>query len=61
MFRYRGTDYVALTRTYSNNGRTYQRRVIIDRSNRISCSATDDNDCIAIIEEEWIEGTGLFR
>ncbi|MFL4468434.1 hypothetical protein ACERZ8_00580 [Tateyamaria armeniaca] len=60
-FSYLGREYVTLTRTYSANGRTYDRRVIVDGTNRISCSATDDRDCISVIEQEWIEGTGLFR
>ena len=60
-FTYRGKEYTALTRTYSTDGRSYERRVIIDGTNRISCSATDDRDCIAAIRQEWIEGTGLFR
>ena len=47
-FSYKGKTYPAVTREYTRrNGSTYSRRVVKYGSRSVSCSATDDLDCVA--------------
>jgi len=48
-FNFRGETLRAEVRTYDQNGRVFERRVIYDGIRAVSCSATDDLDCESAI------------
>ncbi|MEM6374165.1 MAG: hypothetical protein AAF727_15510 [Pseudomonadota bacterium] len=50
-FMYQGEVLRAEIRTYDQNGRVFDRRVIEDGIRSVSCSATDDRDCDAALRE----------
>lgn len=60
-FTYLGTEYKSVTRTFASGNGTLDERIIFNGPDRISCSATDDQDCIAVLRDAWIDGTGQFR
>ncbi|MEO9574145.1 MAG: hypothetical protein ABJ263_18075 [Tateyamaria sp.] len=48
-FNFQGESLRAEVRTYDQNGRVFERRVIYDGIRAVSCSATDDLDCESAI------------
>ncbi|WP_299375737.1 hypothetical protein [uncultured Tateyamaria sp.] len=54
-FLYDGETYRAVTRQYVRNGSTFERRVIYSRPQPVTCSATDDLDCIGAMRSEWLD------
>lgn len=52
VFEFRGNTYRALTREYARGDVTFERRIVLVGSRRVSCSAVDDRDCAVAIQTE---------
>ncbi|MEL6450126.1 MAG: hypothetical protein AAFQ19_02620 [Pseudomonadota bacterium] len=55
VFVYRGDTLRAVTRTFSTGDGSFTKRYIYSRPRTVSCSATDDLDCVAAIRESRID------
>ncbi len=58
-FNFQGETLRAEVRTYDQNGRVFDRRVVYDGVRAVSCSATDDLDCAAAINYSRFDTRGF--
>ncbi|WP_299622554.1 hypothetical protein [uncultured Tateyamaria sp.] len=54
-FNYQGDIYRSVTREIARGDTTFERRTVYARPRPVSCSATDDLDCVAAIRSEWLD------